>query len=153
MTFIEIYCILFFLSVLALQPIYSAAKYVVPVLGFVILFVARGILKGINTIGKENGAVKAVGACSQPLFFILLAILLSNVAFITVSAIQQIKYNILYLQGDKYAGYDAKTRAMFEELETIDIPKGAEVFCRKPEFLYLIRGIRSAYPHDFKGAK
>jgi len=137
MTLIKIYCVLFFLSVLALQPIYSASKYIVPVLGFVILFVARGLS------GHKWALTK----------IIIGIILLSNFAFITVSAIKQIGDNVAYLKGDHYAGYDIKTRAMFEELETIDIPPNTEVWCRKPEFLYILRGVKSRYPWDDKETK
>jgi hypothetical protein len=192
---IKIYTALFFFSVLALQPIYAASKYIVPILGFVILFVARSLAVKYREIVSVNGCVQrklqtthwetdnvAYGlwqaiwdkgrtlnrpkkvnhngnrapSVHRQLFCvpaILLAVLLLNACFITQLAIKQVDNNVHYLKGDKYAGYDAKTRAMFEEFETIDIPKGAEVFCRKPEFLYYLRGIQSKYPWNDKETK
>ena len=130
MKFILTYCLLFLLSILLWHPLYASDKYLLPLVPLIILFLARAVVR--------DRRVKLIA----------FAILLANFAFIAVSAIKQISDNVAYLHGDKYAGYDAKTRAFFVELETADLPQGAEIFCRKPEFLYILRGVKSRYPWD-----
>jgi hypothetical protein len=132
--------------------LYCADKYLLPLVPLIILFLARGFGEKYKyDWGRKRR--RQSGRCVYPTLFILLAILLANGIYLGVSAFRQVDNNVRYLKGDRYAGYDAKTRAMFEELETIYIPKGAEVFCRKPEFLYYLRGIPSKYPWSDKEAK
>ena len=153
MKFIKLYCLLFLLSVLLLQPVWSSEKYILPLIPFFLIFLARGMVVKLNKNlpccdskfhGKRYFLKRWKTLTSS---IILLAFLTLNAIYIGEQSFRQITNNIDYLKGDRYAGYPPEVRQYFEQLERLrGLPDSTVVVARKPEFVYIISGKKAIYP-------
>ena len=164
MRLLKIYCLLYIPSVLLLQPVWAGAKYIVPILPFIIIFIIRGITMAFWRQGKVRSCatrhrrnqttIRNVGCRIRdtaigmgwgiPLVILLLSL---NAIYIGEQSFRQITNNIDYLKGDRYAGYPPEVRQYFEQLERLrGLPDSTVVVARKPEFVYLISGKKAIYP-------
>ena len=144
MRLVKLYCLLFLLSVLLLQPVWSSEKYILPMIPFFLIFVSIALWRIVHS-GKQRW-VNTMTMCAVAI------LLLSNAIYIGRQAFRQITNNIDYLKGDRYAGYPPETRQMFLEMERArELPDDVQIVCRKPEFLYLVSGgKKSVYPWQVK---
>ena len=141
MQIIKYFFALFALSALLWHPIYSADKYIYPILWIVLLWA-----------GRKMGNKFAFGGGRRdkciPTAVLLALIFLSNAIYIGKTAIKAVGNNIRYAQGDRYAGYPPTVKQMFLDFERArELPAGTRIVCRKPELLYITSGGRaSEYP-------
>ena len=145
---------------LLLQPVWSAGKYILPMIPFFLIFVARSLVRlSSKQSGNDAPMIQIRARWADHLkgsrvgypTIILLVFLLSNAIYIGNLAVKQVNDNIRYVRGDKYAGYPPEARQMFLEMERAKgLPDNVVLVCRKPEFLYLVSGKKSIYPWEVK---
>ena len=139
MTIIKWYFVFFLVSALLWPSVWAGDKYIYPILWIVILWVAMGL----NTGFKVSRRWKKEMWVRIP----LATLLLLNLAALASVAARQVKNNIAYIQGDRYAGYPPAVKQMFLDFERArELPAGTRIVTRKPELLYIISNKQSSYP-------
>ncbi|MEO0132566.1 MAG: hypothetical protein ABIK73_06550 [candidate division WOR-3 bacterium] len=143
----HLYFLSYFLIVLPWHEYVSTERYFLPVLPLFLYFVANGLI----TISNKLKISK-----SWLLGPYLVVISFISVFNIVKMAPTQLNNLILYLKGDKYAGYSPDWVRFFEAAEWIkaNTPENSVVISRKPPFVYLVaRRKGKIYPFTFDREK
>jgi hypothetical protein len=134
----ELYLLFSLIVLLGWPKVWSSERFLLPVLPIFILYIFSGLLWLKEKIKLKNFI----------LVFIIFSVFLNTLEII-YQAKTAIRNNILYLKGDKYAGYSLDWRRYFEIIEWIkdNIPADKVIMARKPEFVYLLSRHKSfCYP-------
>lgn len=129
-----------YVAMLIVRPeVWSGDRFLLPVVPFILVYIFLGLKWFETKLNLKNTLAIIVG---------LILILNNIIAFIPQAKIATTN-NLLYLKGEKYAGYSVDWIRWFETIEWIDknIAKDKLIMSRKPEFVYLLSGCKSiGYP-------
>ena len=129
----------FAVSVLLAWPtVWSSDRFLMIILPLFFIYVYSGLLWLVNRV-RVKYVIEG---------FIGLIICLNVIGMVEIVR-PATKYNIAYLKGDRFAGYNPDWRRYFEIVSWIRrrTPAGSVIMARKPEFVYFLSGRRSfIYP-------
>ena len=129
----------FAVSVLLAWPtVWSSDRFLMIILPLFFIYVYSGLLWLVNRVRVKYVIEGFAG----------LIICLNVIGMVEIVQ-PATKYNIAYLKGDRFAGYNPDWRRYFEIVSWIRrrTPAGSVIMARKPEFVYFLSGRRSfIYP-------
>ena len=173
MRLIKIYVILFLGTVLVWQPVFSADKYILPVVPFLIIFLCRAVAESTHRTrqcpypkaiscesplpgtmqggrGKRRRVQRVMTwLTTSPLVILFALILLCNFVHIGVMAVKNTTNNIAFIKGNAHAGLSEAQAKFYKEIEKlVHLPPNIIVTSRKPEIVYYLTNLQGRYPWD-----
>jgi hypothetical protein len=132
------YAVLGFLVLLAWPEVWSGERFALPLVPVLAVYVFLGLDKLGRSLKSKWVVPVAAGV-----------IVVLNLVAVGITAAQAMPDLVRYAKGDRYAGYSPGWRRYMQAAEwlRVNATKDKVVLARKPEFLFLVSGLKSfCYP-------